>query len=322
MSRHSDHNRTHAVFHVVEIGGGLAQSGLPLDEVKLVFRRCHCRLKGVLQVLVSRFQIHIALSFQNAHFSTGRFRRGKHIFGMAAPVTIIAVLTGRHRQIVLDDCCQNFLPVDILVVLFGILFRMHDLQKLLLSLFCTAHASCQKIDVLGVFDSAFGEIPVERTSVIEIFPAEIAVDRSSLLVPDTLSGLGLAVELPFRHDHFCLVSIGAGIQRRDGIGVVFQQVEDGERIFDLCLFFCKFSSQHFFIMLGIGQASHIAQKREQDIVNADLKAWFKLGGIGIGSVCILRLKNRTEQVAKKPCGSFVGKLLPEKEQHIAVLFLV
>ena len=156
-----------------------------------------------------------------------------------APVTIIAVLTGRHRQIVLDDCCQNFLPVDILVVLFGILFRMHDLQKLLLSLFCTAHASCQKIDVLGVFDSAFGEIPVERTAVIEIFPAEIAVDCSSLLVSDTLSGLGLAVELPFRHDHFCLVSIGAGIQRRDGIGVVFQQVEDGERIFDLCLFFCQ-----------------------------------------------------------------------------------
>ena len=73
MSRHSDHNRTHAVFHVVEIGGGLAQSGLPLDEVKLVFRRCHCRLKGVLQVLVSRFQIHIALSFQNAHFSTVGF---------------------------------------------------------------------------------------------------------------------------------------------------------------------------------------------------------------------------------------------------------
>ena len=75
-------------------------------------------------------------------------------------------------------------------------------------------------------------------------------------------------------------------------------------------------------MLGIGQASHIAQKGKQDIVNADLKAWFKFGRIGIGSVCILRLKNRTEQVAKKPCGSFVGKLLTEKEQHIAVLFLV
>ena len=163
---------------------------------------------------------------------------------------------------------------------------------------------------------------MKKLILIEIFPAEIAVDRSSLLVPDTLSGLGLAVELPFRHDHFCLVSIGAGIQRRDGIGVVFQQVEDGESIFDLCLFFCKFSSQHFLVVLGIGQASHIAQKGEQDIVNADLKAWFKLGGIGIGSVCILRLKNRTEQVAKKPCGSFVGKLLPEKEQHIAVLFLV
>ena len=30
----------------------------------------------------------------------------------------------------------------------------------------------------------------------------------------------------------------------------------------------------------------------------------------------------TQQVAKKSCGSLVGKLLPEKEQHIAVLFLV
>ena len=198
--------------------------------------------------------------FQNTHLTPGRFCRGKHIFGMTAPVTIIAVLTRRHRQIVLDDCCQNFFPVDILVVLPGVLFRVHDLQKLLLSLFCTAHASCQKIDVLSVFDSALGEIPVDRTAVIEIFPAEIAVDCSSLFVPDTLCGLCLAVELPFRHDHFCLVSIGAGIQRRDGIGVVFQQVEDGERVCDLCLFFCKFSSQHFLIVLGIGQASHIAQR--------------------------------------------------------------
>ena len=37
-----------------------------------------------------------------------------------------------------------------------------------------------------------------------------------------------------------------------------------------------------------------SSKRQTGHVNADLKAWFKLGGIGIGSVCILRLKNRTE----------------------------
>ena len=182
----------------------------------------------------------------------GWFRCGQHIFRMTAAVTVIAAFTRRHWKIVLDDCCQDFFPIDIQVMLFGIFLRVHDLQKFVFPLFRTTHSPCQKVNVLSAFDFSLGKIPIKRTTVIEVFPIEIAIYCSSLLVTNILFRLSFAIEFPFCHNHSCFISIATGFQRCNRVGAIFQQIDNWKRIRHFCLFFCKLFSQLFLVVFGVG----------------------------------------------------------------------